>query len=153
MNSVNSYLRRLILLPLLGLVAFAVQLTLWAIDRRAPFELTSTEPAIGRGGEVVDLRAYVQRDLSRECHATYTRFLYDGAGFRHDLGGPNYINAAGVADLERRTPGELRIAVRLPTGLAPGRAALVTTLDYSCNPLHRIWPVHVVMEIPFEVTQ
>lgn len=153
MNRVNKFLHRLMIVPLLVLIAFVVEVVIWSVDRHPPFEVLATAPAMVAPGEIVDLVADVRRDTDRGCSARFTRHIYDGASSRHDLEGVQIINAEGIRDIERRTPGQLWVSVRVPSKATPGQASLVTNLDYTCNPLHGLWPIHVITEIPFTITE
>lgn len=153
MSKVNNWMHRLLVVPMLVLIAFVIELVIWGIDRNPPFEILSVEPAMAAPGQAVRLTAKVRRDVERNCNVQYTRHLYDGANFRHDLEGVQRMNAAGLRALDARTPGMLQLTVRVPTNAAPGSASLVTTLDYECNPLHAMWPIHVVSEMRFTITE
>jgi hypothetical protein len=153
MNKVNNWLHRLLLVPVFVLIAFAVEITIWALDRRAPFEILSVEPAMAAPGQSITLSARVRRDIERDCSVTYTRHIYDGANFRHDLEGAQRMNVEAIRAMDARTPNMLHVALHVPVNAAPGGAALVTTLDYECNPLHAAWPIHVVSEMQFTILE
>ena len=153
MNKVNKFLHRLMVVPLLVLIAFVIELVIWSLDRHPPFEVLAAAPAMVAPGQTVNLVADVRRDTDRGCSARFTRHIYDGAGSRHDLEGVQIINSDGIIDIERRTPGQLHVSLRVPSSATPGGASLVTNLDYTCNPLHGLWPIHVVTEIPFTITE
>lgn len=54
--------------------------------------------------------------------------------------------------MDSRDPGKLRLAVVVPESSPPGLAHLFTTLEYYCNPLHKLaWPIEVTMELDFIV--
>jgi hypothetical protein len=153
MNKVNVWAHRLLLVPVFILIAFAVELTVWALDRDPPFEILSVEPAMVLPGNAVQLTATVRRDLDRNCSVTYTRHLYDGANYRHDLEGSQSLSGEAIRAMNIRSPNMLHVALRVPDNAAAGTAALVTALDYECNPLHSAWPIHVVTEMQFTILE
>jgi hypothetical protein len=153
MSKVNNWMQRLLLIPVFVLVAFAIELAIWAVDRAPPFEILSVDPAMAAPGQQVQLTARVRRDVDRYCSVTYTRHIYDGANFRHDLEGAQRMNVEAIRAMDARAPGMLHVALRVPADAVPGSAALVTTLDYECNPLHAAWPIHVVSEMQFTILE
>lgn len=143
-----------ILLTLGALLLFFVggQVLLWGLDRRVPFEMVgyTVNPALA--GDTVIVRAQVRRDLARRCSVTYSRVFFDSAGSRFDLTtGAQMMNADALDDLNRRTPDSLVISVTVPPKAAPGKGALVTALDYVCNPVHQMYPVPMLLTMDVEV--
>jgi hypothetical protein len=133
-----------------GLI-IAAGIAAWALDRHPPFDVLSSNPASVRRGEAVMLTAQTRRDVHRHCSATFARYLYLSNGHRIDLEGDQSISADQIEDLERRAPGRLLVVAVVPSWAPPGPAMLVTNLQYTCNPLHRLWPIPVTTTIPFEV--
>lgn len=144
---------RLVWLPLVVLALAIAQIYAWATDRKPPFKVVSVDPAIGSPGKPVLLVVHVWRDARRRCRANFTRHLYDHDGYRHDLEGLQRASPEMIADLERRTPGLMLLAVNVPDSIEPGRVELVTDLAYECNPLHAIWPIEVESRVAFEVVR
>lgn len=151
MRSINAWAHRLLIIPVLILVWFVAQLAIWTVDRRAPFEVLEVHPAAAAPGGYVSIVAKVRRDAGRKCGATYARYVYDGGGFRHDMEGVQRMNADAIVRMEKRTPGMLYLTMRVPESATPGRAVISTVLDYECNPVHSLWPIHVVAEFPFTI--
>lgn len=143
-----------VLLVLGALLLFLVigQLVLWGLDRRAPFEMIGYTANPTLPGDTVIVRAKVGRDLGRRCSVSYSRMFFDSAGSRFDLTtGAQMMNADALDDLNRRTPDALVISVIVPPKAAPGRGAMVTVLDYVCNPVHQLYPVPVLLTMDVEV--
>lgn len=122
----------------------------YAMDRQPPFEVLSVEPAFARPGDYVTVKAKVRRDVSRHCDASFSRFLYDSAGARFDIG-HSITSADMIASLEARSPGALALSVLVPLAMAQGPANLQTVLAYNCNPVHAWIPIMVTTNIPFDV--
>lgn len=140
---------------LLGVVLLLLalgQVTVWALDRRAPFEMVSYEPRPTRAGEAAIFRAVVKRDVSRSCSSSYSRLFYDSTGSRFDVTtGEQIMSADALSDLARRSPAAMVLSVVIPPAAAPGPGALVTVVNYVCNPLHQIFPVTVLLVMDVEV--
>lgn len=151
MNRVSLWMARWIIAPSLALASFAGVAVLWALDREPPFTVLDVIPATAQAGTTVNLQIAVLRDVRRTCDATFTRSVYDGAGYRFDLEGLQQANAAAIRRVEKDTPGVLRLAVPVPSAARSGVGALVTSLEYTCNPLHRLWPIRMVTVIPFQI--
>ena len=87
------------------------------------------------------------------CRATArpgSRYLFS-AGVRYEISGAQYMSAAAIADLNQQMPDALRMAVRMAADVPPGPATLVTALEYTCNPMHAVWPIEVIMKNAIEV--
>jgi hypothetical protein len=128
------------------------QIAAWSLDRDPPIRLIgySVERPVHPGGPL-RITLAVQRDLSRQCDVTISRHLVDGRGFRYYL--PQIaMDASAIEALERSSKDENRILLQMPDDAAPGRAQYVSALSYACNPVHRLWPVPFVYEIPFDLT-
>ncbi len=134
------------------LIIVATQLTMWGMDREPPFYLVEATSTPVKPGSNTTIKAIVKRDLSRKCNVVYSRVFYDSVGTRFDLTDtPQKTNAKGLDDLDRRTPNELKIGVEIPEAAQRGTGAVVTFLDYDCNPVHRFYPISVVMSVNVEV--
>lgn len=153
MSKVNNWMHRLLVVPVIIIVLFWIELAIWALDRHPPFEILNVEPATVEPGQAVYLKAQVRRDVDRNCSVQYTRHIYDGANFRHDLEGVQRMNSEAIRTMDARAPGQLNLTIRVPSNAAPGNASLVTALDYECNPLHAMWPIHVVSEMRFTIME
>lgn len=130
----------------------AVALVLWyAADREPPFAVTSTVPAEAAAGDNITIYARVQRDVSRNCNAEFSRYIYDSSGVRFDLGS-SQASAQAIAQMERRYPGMLMISFRVPPTAASGPASLQTVLRYRCNRVHHWMPIEVTTDMPFMVS-
>lgn len=128
------------------------QIVAWGFDRKPPLELVgwNIERPVYPGGPL-RITLAVQRDMSRECDATVSRHIQDGRGFRFDL--PQLVmDSHAIAALQASLRDENRILVQMPDDAAPGPAKYVSALSYACNPVHRLWPMRVRHELPFEIT-
>ena len=128
------------------------QFVLWGVDRKAPLRmLTYTATPTQAGGNTL-IHLDVKRDLTRTCAATYSRLFYDAAGSRYEITqGLQAMNATSIADTDRRTPDVALLSIRIPADAAPGKGSLVTALEYSCNPMHLLYPLPVLLTIDVEV--
>jgi hypothetical protein len=122
----------------------------YAADRAPPFRLVSSEPAEAQAGEFVTIRSVVRRDTARGCNAEFSRFIFDAAGARFDLG-TAAMSADAIAKMERLTPGRLVLSFRVPNSMAPGPAVLQTVVYHQCNRVHALWPIVTTIEMPFVV--
>lgn len=140
----TEWIARVILMLALMLVLY------YAADRDPPFRLVSTQPASGQAGEFITIRGKAERDVSRGCNAEFSRYMFDSAGVRFDLG-HSQASAKTISQMELRQPGALVIAFRIPQSAAPGPASLQTTLQYRCNRVHAFWPIDITIDMPFTV--
>ena len=148
-----NYLATILVLVGIALMALVVtQLVIWGLDRRVPFAMTGYHANPALPGDVVIVRAVVERDLSRKCSVSYSRMFFDSAGSRYDItSGAQMMNADALDDLNRRNPNALVLSVTLPPQATPGKGALVTVLDYACNPMHQLFPVPVLLTMDVDV--
>ena len=125
----------------------------WAFDRDPPFAVVGPVMAFNAApGETAFFNADVRRDLDRECSVIFSRHMIDGAGVRHDFAkDPRVMTSDGIRAMDLLMAGRLRLAVEIPRGANPGPAVYTTELQYSCNPLHRIWPIDVTMPLRFRI--
>jgi hypothetical protein len=132
------------------LLLSALLVLYYAADRVPPFAVTSSAHAEARAGDYVTIHANVYRDTTRTCNADFSRYIYDSSGARFDLG-HSQASAEAIAQMERRSPGSLTIAFRIPPSVAPGPASLQTVLRYRCNRVHHLIPIEVTTDMPFTV--
>lgn len=125
----------------------------WAADRTPPLVVRGQVGAISvERGSVAQIELSVQRNVRRNCSVSYHRHLYDADGFRFDLpGSPSGMNAEAIAALERSHPGRLLLLVPIPRKAAPGPVRLVTSMQFVCNPLHYLWPIPMLVEVPLQI--
>ena len=120
-----------------------------AIDRGPPLVFLRVEPAQARAGEWVTIVAHVERD-DRMCSMKSVRNFTDARGLTVGLPGRE-LSAQERVDIEAKTPGISRIAVQIPSVVAPGPGAMVSTMNFKCNVTHTIAPVVVQQIFPVEV--
>jgi hypothetical protein len=135
---------QMIIIIALMLVAY------YAMDREPPFAVISVTPTSARPGEYVTLQATVRRDVQRRCSAEFSRYLFDAAGSRYDLG-HSISSAEMIERIQATSPDVLRISVMLPNMMEVGPANLQTVLAYECNKVHRFFPIMVTTDLPFTV--
>jgi len=134
---------RLSVLVLLG--SGAALLGVWAGDRNPATEnvLAEARPQEAYPGGILNI-AYDFRRY-RLCPRDTQRTIYDGRTVRFDLGTQSRPLSGPVGKDAYIQP------VRVPETAALGPARYrVIILDY-CNPLHRIWPLKRVIEVPFVI--
>ena len=124
----------------------------FASERSPPFVMLSVEPATARPGDYLTIRAAVKRDITRECSAQFSRFIFDSSGARYDIGAST-SSAEMIRTMEIKTPGQLVVTFKLPDNISPGPSNLTTVLEYRCNKVHRFWPIDVTLHMPFVVRQ
>jgi hypothetical protein len=152
MSKVTSFVKRFEWLWIAILLALALQVAVWFADRRSPFSFSTYTSTSATPGNIVRIVVQVERDLDRECSAVFSRHLIDPAGVRYDLVAGQYMSADALRKMDALMPGELRLALFVPESSPAGLAHLFTSLQYSCNPVHRtIWPIEMTMEIDFIV--
>lgn len=152
MGKTTSVLYRLRWLCTAMLLLCFCQIVVWAADRKPPLELVgwNIERPVYPGGPL-RITLAVQRDLTRECDVRVSRHIEDGRGFRFDL--PQlFMDAHAIAALQATLRDENRILVQMPDDAAPGGGKYISALSYACNPVHRLWPMRVRHELPFEIT-
>lgn len=128
------------------------QFVVWAFDRTPPFKLIgyAVERPVHPGGPL-RITLGVERDLRQSCDVQITRYIVDGRGFRFYL--PQIgLDAHAIAELQTSTRDENRILIQMPEDAAPGEARFGNALSYVCNPVHKLWPVRVAFEVPFDLT-
>ncbi|WP_066339281.1 hypothetical protein [Azohydromonas lata] len=128
------------------------QITVWGLDREPPFKLQgyAVERPVHPGGPL-RITLSVARDLRQSCDVQITRYIVDGGGFRFYM--PQIgLDAHAIAELQSSSRDENRILIQMPEDAAPGDARFGNALSYVCNPIHRLWPVRVAFEVPFDLT-
>lgn len=136
---------------LVGLIV-SVQLLVWSIERSPPTRFVEYYVAPVKPGKSTTVYETVERDKNRPCSATYTRLLFDSTGTRFDLtGGEQHTNAAARERIALLTPGRLNYAVKVPQEAAAGKATVITTMNYVCNPVHEIFPIESVINVTLEI--
>jgi hypothetical protein len=134
------------------LVVSICQVVWWSMDRSPPFRVDAVRVTNAQQGGVVRIDAEVFRDVRRECGVTLSTHLYDATGARFTIDSTAIISSAGIAAMERKTPGKLLMTIQLPAGVAVGPASMVSSMAYTCNPLQELLrPIHVQTEFTFEV--
>ncbi len=129
-----------------------IQLAVWAADRHPPFELLSYSADPVQPGETFLIRAHVRRDLHRMCGVKYTRLFFDSRGARYELtDNTQFMNAEALYKMNKINPGRLTVADTVPPHAARGPAQIMTVLDYTCNPVHQVYPISVVLVMDLEV--
>ncbi len=152
MTKATRFVQRFEWLSIAILIALAVQVAVWFADRRPPFSWTTYTSTSTKPGNFVWFVAQVNRELDRECSVIFSRHLIDPDNNRHDLISGQYMSAHDLRKMDSMMPGELRLKMIVPDGMSAGLAHLFTTLQYSCNPVHRtIWPIEMTMELDFIV--
>lgn len=136
---------------LLFFIAFG-QCVVWSLDRTPPFEMLSYNALPARAGDNSIIKLDVRRDLARKCSVTYSRMFFDAKGARFEVtSGQQVMSAAAIEESNKRAPNTLRLSIMVPTKASPGVGALITTLDYACNPVHQLYPVQVLITMDIEV--
>lgn len=155
MNALQSVNRVASVITLIGSVALfgvAIALCWWALDRNPPFVMKSYETTPAAPGGYVFVSAKVERDVTRHCSTTFSRVFFDSKGTRYDLSeGAHFMNASALEEQNKMMPGKLVLSIKVPEHAAPGKAVLMTVLDYECNPVHMLKPIPVVLVMNLEV--
>lgn len=140
------------------LATAAAILVMGMLDRTPPATLVSVEPAGARAGEVVTIRARVNRDLSRDCDAEFSRYIFGMTAGQFPqpvearfVLGTQTASADMIRMMDKTWPGGLVVSERVPLELVPGPARLIADITYRCNKGHILAPVLVSMTLPFTV--
>lgn len=128
------------------------------LDRTPPATLIMVEPASARAGEIVTIRAKIKRDLTRECDAEFSRYIFGmtAGNFPQPVEarfvlGTQTASADMIRMMDATWPDGLIVSERLPFELMPGPARLIADITYRCNKGHSLWPITVNMTLPFTV--
>lgn len=154
MQQINRVATIAVLIGAACILGALFQLMLWASDRHPPFTMTAyTAPPV-KAGQSVIVKAKVIRELDRDCSVTYSRMLFDSSGSRFDITpGAQLMTAEALEDLNRRSPNSLVFSVVIPPQATPGVGALITVMNYVCNPIHKLYPVSVLMTVDVPIVQ
>lgn len=131
----------------------AASLWLMSLDREPPFRILPHDPVTIRAGTHAVVDVPVWRDYSRQCDVEYSRYLFDGGGWRFDLVAGARMSAATIRTLPK---GRLSIKFLVPPahsiehqgGVILGPGFIRTPLRYYCNKGHLWNPILVDTEIP-----
>lgn len=138
--------------PRLILAGVCLWIAAMALDREPPFRLLSYWASQPTPGGVLVVRAKVHRELDRECSVTFSRYLFDRFGARHEATGPQMMSPQALREMDASAPGELNLLVPIPAYFPPGQARLSTISEYRCNALQDVLrPINVEMNMWFEV--
>ena len=130
------------------------QVVAWSMDREPPFTVVSSVSFPAKAGEVAAIRSVVKRDLDRKCSVTYSRMFIDSKGVAWDLTeGVRLMTASALNELDKRNPDSLVVKVTIPRESSEGIGSLLTVLEYTCNPVHQLYPIPVVMMTDVEVVR
>ena len=141
----------LLMVCLLTWGGLGVTAAMWALDDSPPITLTRyTVTPVQPGGTMLVI-ADVQRDTHRNCTATYSRRFVDSRGAIHALEGDTTMSAAGIRDMDKRSPGKLIFTVPTRWDTPPGKGLIVTPLSYNCNPWQSWRPLTMTLEMQAEV--
>lgn len=144
-------LRKTIFLPYLVLLVAVAQIIWWGVEREPPFELKTVQATSAAPGGTVFIVSGVERDLRRKCDVSFNRHMFDSKGYRYDISGTQFMSSDALRGLDAADPDKLLLTVQVPQGAQKGTASLITVLSYSCNPLHKLWPINQVLTMKFEV--
>lgn len=125
----------------------------WATDNEPPFRLKNfTIDSEARVGKAVRVTMYVERDMNRRCDVVISRFVQDSKGYR-SYTDSQALSSMDIERLEVSTPGVAKVNVGIPAAASPGLGTIGTALQYTCNPLHKFFPIYVTLAIPVEITE
>jgi hypothetical protein len=143
--------RKVILVAVIWSALLVIPIT-WALDRKPPFSVlpAQAETPTVRAGETLRMVLPIRRNLDKLCSATFTRHIIDAAGFRHDLGGVQFMSAESLHAMDIAGP-LVKVAVPIPIEVSVGPAVLTSDREYECNPLHTFWPIRTSMTFNFTV--
>lgn len=118
----------------------------WSMDKEPPFRLVnySVTPAVP--GSTMLVMANVERDLTRDCSATYSRRLVDSQGIMRSIDPDTTMGANAIRSMDKRSPNKLLFAVQVPWDTPAGPAQIITPLTYRCNPWHYRYPITMALE-------
>ena len=147
MVKLTNWAWKLRVIPWMMILISAGQIAWWAADRVAPLQMIKYRPMVGQPGGMVIIEADVKRDLSRGCSVVGNRTMYDAKGTLFTISDNKTVSAKALEVLDSLMPGKTAIAITIPLEAAPGKAKIVTTLNYTCNPLQRLldWPIEHLM--------
>ncbi len=115
------------------LIVSVGQVIWWALDRSPPFRVLSHQVNSPHAGGVLTVRAKVQRDLERDCSVTFSHYLLDRNGARHENTGQQVMTAQAIRNMDAMAPGELNVQMLVPANFPPGPGSMTTVLEYRCK--------------------
>ena len=134
------------------LIAIAMgQVFYWMYDRSPPlviFEYTAS-PTQPNGTMLIN--GDVKRSLDRECSAVLSRTLIDANGYRSAIGGSQIMTADAIRKIDDANHNKMLVAIPIPKDIVPGPAVLATSMSYTCNPIHQLWPIEMLIEMNVEI--
>ena len=112
----------------------------WIADRTPPVEILeyTVWPKTVQPGQTVYRGLKVNR--LRLCEVDPDTVIIDGAKVRWQFEEPPILAPGKLGIDEYRRP------VVIPLQAAAGPAEMRTSATYTCNPIHRIWPIKVIGE-------
>ena len=132
------------------LVPFALYLAVVSIDRTPPFQMISYKATAARAGEPVKIVARVKRDLDRNCDNERSTVIIDSSGARFDYIARMKASAEAIRANDLASPDALRLELMLPSGMPPGPAKIITTIEYRCNISHELF-MPLVTQTVFDI--
>ena len=123
----------------------------WAFDDSPPIKLTSYTVSPAYPGGTMLAVADVDRNLARNCDATYSRRFVDSRGAIHAIEPDTSMGANSIRALDARNPGKLIFTAPIPEWAPPGKGMIVTPMRYTCNPWHFWRPITFSLEMQAEV--
>jgi hypothetical protein len=121
------------------LAPFALYLAVISIDRTPPFKMISYTATAARAGDPVKIVAHVKRDLDRECDNERSTVMIDSTGARFDYIARVKTSAEAIRANDLASPDALRLNLMLLSGMSPGPAKIITTIEYRCNISHELF--------------
>lgn len=124
----------------------------WSIDRNPPLSINGriTAPRVIPGGTAL-LEIPVMRETWRNCSTQFRKYLTDSKGEEFDYGIEQVISADSLMDMERRAGPWIKTSIHIPLTTSAGFANLAIDASFVCNPIHRIWPIRSILNIPIVV--
>ena len=133
-------------------VAFMVAMVLvWSRDNEPPFLLHRYTVTPAYPGGTMLVVADVERNLSRQCEALYSRRFVDSSGAMHAIEPDTSMGVNSIKSMDRRSPGKLIFTVPISKDTPPGKGLIVTPLQYTCNPWHYRYPITMSLEMEAQV--
>ena len=145
----DTWARRWIAVATLVIALHGALLALWAFDRAPPYQFARVVQAQRIGDDGLLLVQQVRR--IRYCDVTATaRYLESQFGNRIYLPDVSFT-AEEIAAMQSDRPDQVRLLLTFHPTDGATRWRYHVRLEYTCNPLHRIWPIVVAYYAPFEV--
>lgn len=150
-NLFSSVIFRVLFFVSMLVTAALIPITYWALDNQRPYVFFGDEsyiiPTAAQGNDQMIVSWKVR--VFRQCDGIVRRELFDPRTqvilSIYDPQ-PAHKNNMPLGD------GQFNKTFLLPKMIQPGRIGYRARLEYSCNPLQRIWPIsYVTPELFFEV--